>query len=217
MNSSYDSELEDGLKSALPEGHAAVPKAAGVGVLLDDPMNRRLVESASVHLELEPELLERGSLNAAELTRFELIVAEQDSARAIQAMLSFEDPGDGIKPGVIAVRAPDFDSAGQGEAERIADEAFEGILTLPMQPGPVAAQLSLILYAHRAFARRYHSALEELHLNRRIFRSVTSGISVADAQQPDLPLSYVNPAFEVMTGYTLGRGAGQELPVSAGG
>jgi PAS domain S-box-containing protein len=59
------------------------------------------------------------------------------------------------------------------------------------------------LYAHRAFARRYQSALEELHLNRRIFRSVTSGISVANAQMDDLPLMYVNPAFEVMTGYSL--------------
>ena len=67
----------------------------------------------------------------------------------------------------------------------------------------VAAQLSLVLYAHRAFARRYGTALEELHLNRRIFRSVTSGISVADASLPDLPLVYVNPAFEVMTGFAL--------------
>ncbi len=60
-----------------------------------------------------------------------------------------------------------------------------------------------MLYAHRAFARRYQNALEELQLNRRIFRSVTSGISVASASAPDLPLVYVNPAFEVMTGYSL--------------
>ena len=45
--------------------------------------------------------------------------------------------------------------------------------------------------------------LEELHLNRRIFRSVTSGISVADATQPEMPLVYVNPAFEVITRYSL--------------
>jgi two-component system sporulation sensor kinase C len=58
-------------------------------------------------------------------------------------------------------------------------------------------------------SRRYHSALEELHLNRRIFRSVTSGISVASATRPDLPLIYVNPAFEVMTGYRLEEVAGR--------
>ena len=45
--------------------------------------------------------------------------------------------------------------------------------------------------------------MEELALNRRIFQSVTSGISVADAQAPDFPLVYVNPAFEVITGYSL--------------
>ena len=77
------------------------------------------------------------------------------------------------------------------------------MLTLPQQPAAVLAQLSVILYAHRAYIRRYESAIEELNLNRRIFRSVTSGISVADALSPDFPLVYVNPAFEVMTGYRL--------------
>jgi two-component system sporulation sensor kinase C len=49
---------------------------------------------------------------------------------------------------------------------------------------------------------RYRDAMEELHLNRLIFQSVTSGITIADALRPDLPLTYVNPAFEAMTGYT---------------
>ena len=45
--------------------------------------------------------------------------------------------------------------------------------------------------------------MEELRLNRNIFKSVTSGISIANAQLPDMPLTYVNPAFEVMTGYSI--------------
>ena len=45
--------------------------------------------------------------------------------------------------------------------------------------------------------------MEELHVNRQIFHSVTNGISVANATLPDMPLTYVNPAFEVMTGYSL--------------
>jgi PAS domain S-box-containing protein len=76
-------------------------------------------------------------------------------------------------------------------------------VALPQPPALLLAHLSVILYAHRAYVQRYESALEELHLNRRIFRSVTSGISVADALEPDFPLVYVNPAFEVMTGYSL--------------
>jgi diguanylate cyclase (GGDEF)-like protein/PAS domain S-box-containing protein len=43
--------------------------------------------------------------------------------------------------------------------------------------------------------------LEELYLNKKIFQSVTTGITVADATVPEMPLIYVNPAFEVMTGY----------------
>jgi PAS domain S-box-containing protein len=89
------------------------------------------------------------------------------------------------------------------KSQRAVPEYYDGELHLPLEPAALVAQLSLILYAHRAFARRFHSALEELHLNRRIFRSVTSGISVANARLPDMPLSYVNPAFEVMTGYSL--------------
>ncbi|WP_296228954.1 EAL domain-containing protein [Ralstonia sp. UBA689] len=42
---------------------------------------------------------------------------------------------------------------------------------------------------------------EQLRLLRRVVESVPSGITVADAQQPDMPLVYVNPGFERMTGY----------------
>lgn len=42
---------------------------------------------------------------------------------------------------------------------------------------------------------------EQLRLLRRVAESVPSGITVADALQPDLPLVYVNPGFERMTGY----------------
>lgn len=42
---------------------------------------------------------------------------------------------------------------------------------------------------------------EQLRLLRRVVESVPSGITVADAQQPDMPVVYVNPGFERMTGY----------------
>ncbi len=74
---------------------------------------------------------------------------------------------------------------------------------MPETPAKLTTQLSVALYSHRAFAFRYQSALEELTLNRNIFKSVSNGISVANAQLPDMPLMYVNPAFEVMTGYSL--------------
>lgn len=43
----------------------------------------------------------------------------------------------------------------------------------------------------------------ELHLAFRIFDSVCNGITICDAALPDIPLIYMNPAFERMTGYEL--------------
>jgi two-component system sporulation sensor kinase C len=207
MKPSYVSDFENGLQSGFMEKEMSARFSAGVGILIHDPINRRLVEGASIHLELVPEILDEASLDLDALARFELIIAEEALAAKIRRRLLARDSAENsdaavIAPAVIAVRHPSFDPENPPSTNPL-DARFEGILTLPMQPGPVAAQLSLILYAHRAFARRYQSALEELHLNRRIFRSVTSGISVANAQMDDLPLVYVNPAFEVMTGYSL--------------
>jgi PAS domain S-box-containing protein len=200
MKPSYVTEFEDGLKVGLTHA-TSVTETAGVGILIDDPTNRRLLEVASTHLELEPTILSEYTLDARALARYELIIIEEALADGIRELLrSREEHGEGLNPALIAVRHANASAPG---LERVEISNFDGVLTLPMQPGPVAAQLSLILYAHRAFARRYQSALDELNLNRRIFRSVTSGISVADATLPDLPLTYVNPAFEVMTGYCL--------------
>lgn len=46
-----------------------------------------------------------------------------------------------------------------------------------------------------------HQSNEQLRLLRRVVQSAACGIVVADALQEDLPLVYVNPAFEAMTGY----------------
>ncbi|MEG9434728.1 PAS domain S-box protein [Edaphobacter sp. HDX4] len=166
-------------------------------------MNRRLVESASVHLDLVPVMLTGQRLEPSALADLEMIVIDVDRLEEIRSLISSrgEDLSDGVLPAVILATLPDDPSA-QGT------DSFDAVLAFPMTPAQISAQLSVILLAHRAFARRYHSALEELHLNRRIFRSVTSGISVASATRPDLPLIYVNPAFEVMTGYRLEEIAG---------
>ena len=174
-----------------------------VGIVVADLVSRRLVEAASVHLELIPCELTVEEIKTGALGEFELIVADEEDARSIrQTLEEREEQTEGVNPAVIAVRK----RAAAGATTVALDgseQEFEGILTLPQEPGATVAQLGLFLYAHRAYARRFENALEELHLNRRIFRSVTSGISVANATKPDMPLVYVNPAFEVMTGYSL--------------
>jgi diguanylate cyclase (GGDEF)-like protein/PAS domain S-box-containing protein len=53
------------------------------------------------------------------------------------------------------------------------------------------------------------SVAEQLELFQRIFESVGNGISIADARLPELPITYVNPAFERMTGYPAAEACGR--------
>ena len=168
-----------------------------VGIFVRDAMSRRLIEGATIQLGLVPRTLDEESLRAGEFHGLELLIADEAAARKILERRGIDvTQTERINPALIAVRD-------RGVALDGTEPEFDGVLLLPQELAPITAQLSLYLYAHRAFAKRYESALEELQLNRRIFRSVTSGISVANAQEPDMPLVYVNPAFEVMTGYSL--------------
>ena len=203
MSASYLKELEESLRKLESEQVNPVEASSIVGIVVADALNVRLVESAARQLELLPRVLREGSLTQEELARCEMIVADEAVALRIGTMFrEKEERGEGVHPAVVAVMARGLDESGSGEAAELppSDGRFDGLLVLPTSPARAAAQMSLLLYSHRAFARRYQTALEELNLNRRIFRSVTSGISIANALLPDLPLVYVNPAFEVITG-----------------
>lgn len=181
-----------------------------IGISISDPINRRLIEGVAAQLGLIPIFLEEADLAQPErIKAVELLIADESRAlRFRQAAGLPEDPRDGMRPAVVAaiwaspVSVPILPN-------RDRERPFDGLLALPQQPAMVLAQLSVILYAHRAYIYRFESALEELHLNRRIFRSVTSGIVVASATKPDYPVTYVNPAFEVMTGYSLEETVGK--------
>jgi two-component system sporulation sensor kinase C len=215
MNGTFLSDiaaLEGGLQHqssrAGPNGSISdsesVSARSGVGIFVEDAICQRLLESASRHLDLDPVLLSPQDLEGISseyLSRFELIIANRSYAAHIRHILNHSDAkGEGTNPAIIAVVSSNEEDGAQLDGH---DSAFDALLALPQLPAPLAAQLSVILYSHRAFARRYQGALEELHLNRRIFRSVTSGISVANALLPDCLLTYVNPAFEAMTGFSL--------------
>ncbi len=201
--------LETRVPPADPATRAPRPASSAVGILIADSIHRRLVEAAITHLDLVPihldqHALDHDTLNPAALDDLEIVIAEEPHVRRIHALLADRgEHDDGVPPAVVAVHLAERPAPAHLHLTLPGPAPFDGVLTLPLEPAPLIAQLSLILYAHRAFASRYNSALEELHLNRRIFRSVTSGISVANATLPDMPLVYVNPAFEVMTGYAL--------------
>jgi PAS domain S-box-containing protein len=52
-------------------------------------------------------------------------------------------------------------------------------------------------------------ALEDIELRNIAIANVTSGVTVADARQPDLPLIYVNQGFEDITGYSAKEAVGR--------
>jgi diguanylate cyclase (GGDEF)-like protein/PAS domain S-box-containing protein len=89
------------------------------------------------------------------------------------------------------------------------DPSYAWIFDRPLQVENVRSQLRQVVRAARAFAQRHQSMMEEFHRSRRIFDSVCNGITVCDARLPDLPLIYVNPAFEQMTGYTAAETIGR--------
>ena len=207
MGTSGTANVEDGPLLASGQEDQFLHASSGVGILVEDSTHRRLVEGAALQIGLSATIIERAALDPVSLAGFELVVVDEALASELRlALVERERRGAGVNPSVIAVRLSEADETSKEtkvSSPKPPGAVLDGFLVLPMQPAALAAQLSLVLYAHRAFAQRYKSAFEELHLNRRIFRSVTSGISVADATLPDLPLVYVNPAFEVMTGYCL--------------
>ncbi len=179
--------------------HSGKPAQQPVAILIADPAARRLVEGIVRQLELAPTALDRRELTAAELFPFEMVIADEPVAFEVRRLLNEQrSTADHVKPALVALlHEPAHSSIHNLEQE------FDAILTLADKPATFAAQLSVALYSYRAFARRYQTALDELSLNRNIFKSITNGISVANAQLPDMPLMYVNPAFELMTGYSL--------------
>ena len=192
-------------EALLPGVTGHLPKQT-VGIRIANAPNRRLLEGIVANLELKCVVLSEADLSEERLFGFEMIVADEKAARDLRPLVKQrQSAGQHIKPALIAVVAAPYKAASE-HADRT---AFDGILALPEKPALLAAQLGVALYAHRSFAHRYQSELDELHLNRRIFRSIASGISITDARTKDHPLLYVNPAFEVMTGYSLEESEGR--------
>ena len=183
-----ETKVNDDDRSVAPKRLAAV--------VLSDVASGRAMEAICQGLDVDVVRVDEQGLTDDQLDGYEVIIGDEAVLRRLRKRLSrMERPEEWIKPALVAV--------GPQVAVEAEEGHFDAVLTLPATPADLAARLSVVLYSHRALAQRYQSALDELKLNRNIFRSVTNGISVADARLPDMPLTYVNPAFELMTGYSM--------------
>jgi PAS domain S-box-containing protein len=67
---------------------------------------------------------------------------------------------------------------------------------------------SIILLSLRDITERIR-AMEDIELRNVAIANVTSGVTIADARQPDLPLIYVNQGFQNITGYSAREAVGR--------
>ncbi|AFL87437.1 PAS domain S-box [Terriglobus roseus DSM 18391] len=193
-------QIDTSAATPVEPGHAERPTPQVAGIMVRDTANRRLLQTIAASLDLQSVVLELAEFDPDRLADFELIIADEEKALRLRPLITAQlIEKEQIRPALVAVVPAPIAAVPPDEEA----DSFDAVLALPDNPSVLSAQLGVALYAHRAFARRYRSALEELNLNRNIFRSVTSGISIANAQLPDMPLMYVNPAFEAMTGYSL--------------
>ena len=194
--------MEQGLTETAAQDHG-LSERDQIAILIEDGTNRRLIEGLAVQLSLDPVFVQEDALlKPGVLRSIALIVADEPVARRFRERGQREEAIGVLQPALVAVLGAN-ESDSSMPARRGNDHHYDGLLVLPQLPSVVLAQLSVMLYAHRANVRRFGSALDELHLNRKIFRSVTSGVTVASAREEDFPLTYANPAFEVISGYTL--------------
>lgn len=181
-----------------------------VGLWLSDEEERQVVRLAARECGLEP--LDLGpSLGRPDEDAYETTMEETrepvGTSRAIRGLpMIVTDRGwealdrEGVEeedfPFVMVVR----NEGKAGDAARDTRDAW--VLHRPLRAEAVRAQLRQAIYANQIFLRRHHAVLEESYRARTIFDSVGNGITIADARLPDLPLVYVNAAFEQMTGYS---------------
>ncbi|MGQ9907842.1 MAG: GAF domain-containing protein [Candidatus Flexifilum sp.] len=65
------------------------------------------------------------------------------------------------------------------------------------------------LAAQVAVAVENARAIQQILLHEAAIENSTSGLTIADATQPDMPLVYINPAFERITGYSVQEAMGR--------
>jgi PAS domain S-box-containing protein len=172
------------------------------GIFIESGRMSALIQASLLSLGFSPLILcdheDSGSdHSASQFTMCELIVADEAKAHAVRGAIShklIEDPQ--LPPALIVLR-----DVGVPE-DPATDLNFDGIIQLPFTSEEVPLRLRDIVHAHRALMRRCRPLLDELSLSRGVMRSVTNGITIGDATLPDLPLVYINAAFEKMTGYT---------------
>jgi diguanylate cyclase (GGDEF)-like protein/PAS domain S-box-containing protein len=167
-----------------------------VGLCLARTVERDIVHAAALICGLSSIDLLSGTSAPSASAMPSIIVTDQPtgpwSARDGSSFSLYDSP--------TLLRVSDPDPSGLHPASLTLTPAFA--LERPLRLETATALLKQAASMTRSFALRHLSMIDDLAHCRRIFDSVSNGITISDAHDPDLPLTYVNPAFERMTGYT---------------
>ena len=162
-----------------------------------DIVNASLLRLGFIPLQLDPAAHRGRPATAGDIAGLDLIVVEEAYAAPFRndAIRDWKR-GHAASPLLVMLRQPD------APEDLVDDLELDGILRYPLSEDETVTRLGDMLHAHRAMRRLMLPALKELELTKRVMQSVTTGITISDATHAELPLTYVNPAFEKMTGYT---------------
>jgi len=174
-----------------------------VGVFVAKIAERDILHAAALACGLRSVDLSSPTSTASTPHLPSLIVTDQPSGPwepAHRSSFSHHDA-----PMLLEVRDPDPPNVSTSPSH----EAAAFVLHRPLRLDSAASALKQAAALMQSFADRHGSMIDDLDHCRRIFDSVSNGITVADANDPELPLTYVNPTFERMTGYSASEVCGR--------
>ncbi len=182
------------------------------------------------------DFLELALLNAwLDVADTGLLVLDQDQRvvmiNASAGQLLFTDPtlrmGQAVKTALANVeRWPQLlewlDAAASGDQRQfsvrpLSQKAGEGLshCTFKLRRLSMAGQVWRVIAINDV--TKWVQAQQELEASRRQWQALNAGVVITDATQPDLPIVFVNKAFEEMTGYTTPEILGRNCRFLQGG
>lgn len=132
---------------------------------------------------------ERGREDEAELPEFDLCIVDMGTYSTLAEALAERkaDAGDRFVPVLLTVARDE-----QAVAAQRLDDVPDDVLAVPAPGAAIRSRVESLLQTRRQSL--------QLALYRRAMDSATVGITITEADE-DQPLTYVNDAFEEMTGY----------------
>jgi diguanylate cyclase (GGDEF)-like protein/PAS domain S-box-containing protein len=165
-----------------------------IGIFLQSDLDREIIRAASSACGLE--IFDFFSpISPSSIANLPSLVVTDQSTGPWESTLGRGFP-QSDQPTFVRVSDP------HPRASSAEDTAFAFSLRRPLHLDSAKAVVQQASRLRHHLLDRHSALLDDLDHCRRIFNSISNGICIADANLPDNPITYVNPAFERITGYS---------------